>query len=584
MRLIHTTRLELQPFLDDSIPDYVILSHTWGDEEVTLQDLQNGTAQPNGWQKIVGACAQAARDEYDWVWIDSCCIDQSSSSELQEAINSMWNWYQQANICYVYLSDIKNAREGLSDAFQNSRWWTRGWTLQELIAPASLEFYAHDWSFIGTKSSMIATIHQITNIAWGALNSASLTNSNAAEKMSWIAHRRTTRPEDMAYCLMGILGVNMSVIYGEGGPKAFRRLQAEVLHRDGDPTIFLFATGKEMHGYTPLLASSPSQFCRCDQCRYADPQRTILRRQLLPASATYDDMQVERMAFTPFNRNLGQIHLAVRPPEINLCSDGCIRGIFDTIVPRSFITTPADELAEEVVWVVLNVSELVEVGEFRDSSGRFYAIPIFHLGGDCFKRLHSEACLVSIEPEPEGWSSSTPLLIMDMSRSPSVDVTLELSNNNQFSIVYDTVDFYDTNGGRNRSEGPLVMRWDGEDIRRHKFWVVQFTRQPECFLIFSVNAGFSTDIPIIVRNRVRPFSGSFEALRRHVTEIESGSLGMWVWRAESSAESSVVRIEGYEVSVRVRRMASRRANRARLDLDSYFFRYKVHLVCLSGIV
>lgn len=187
---------------------------------------------------------------------------------------------------------------------------------------------------------------------------------------------------------------------------------------------------------------------------------------------------------------------------------------------------------------------------------------------------------VSIKPLPESWSSHTPLLILDISRSLSViDVTFELStNNNRFSIVYDTVDYYDTNRDRNRPEGPLIIRWDRELILRPKLWVVQYTEQPECFLIFRASVSISRDIPI-VQNCMRPFSGSFKALRRHITEIKESGSQYRLWRAEKSAKSSAVRIEGSEgsISVRVRRIALRLANRAILDLDTYCFWYKLHI-------
>ena len=130
MRLLHTKKLQLQEFLGYDIPDYVILSHTWGLEEVTFQDLQNGVAQSRkGFTKLKKACDLAAQDTYDWIWIDTCCIDKSSSSELQEAINSMFQWYERANICYAYLADVFDSEHG-GLLFERSRWWTRGWTLR----------------------------------------------------------------------------------------------------------------------------------------------------------------------------------------------------------------------------------------------------------------------------------------------------------------------------------------------------------------------------------------------------------------------------------------------------------------------
>lgn len=196
MRLLHTGSVELKDFMPNAIPEYAILSHTWGDEEVTLQDIERKNYESKkGFAKLKGVCALAARDKYDWIWIDNCCIDKSSSSELQESINSMWKWYRNANLCYVFLSDISSKE--LNCDIKGSRWFTRAWTLQELIAPESLEFYNLDWAHVGTKHSMASQISSLTQIRpemlfanTANLSSVNLSSVTAAEIMSWAAHRK----------------------------------------------------------------------------------------------------------------------------------------------------------------------------------------------------------------------------------------------------------------------------------------------------------------------------------------------------------------------------------------------------------
>lgn len=134
MRLLNSTTLELAEFMGDDVPPYAILSHTWGKDEVTLRDIQDPTKRKDDsrFAKIRACCKQAAEvDKLDWVWIDTCCIDKTSSAELSEAINSMFVWYKEASVCYAYLSDVPPLDPFLDVAeFSRSRWFTRGWTLQ----------------------------------------------------------------------------------------------------------------------------------------------------------------------------------------------------------------------------------------------------------------------------------------------------------------------------------------------------------------------------------------------------------------------------------------------------------------------
>jgi hypothetical protein len=267
MRLINTIDFKTEEFLGDDIPQYVILSHTWGEEEVTYQDIVTGTGKEKaGFEKVRGCCVRASKDGYRYAWIDTCCIDKSSSAELSEAINSMYQWYQKSQICYVYLDVVLTGTGAESKAaFLESRWFTRGWTLQELLAPSIVEFYDKNWFNYGTRSSLEDVIERRTGIKNSILKGADLSTCSIAERMTWAAERRTTRIEDEAYCLIGIFEVNMPLLYGEG-PRAFIRLQEEILKRSEDQTIFAWpGKPREQHEQsasplTGLLAVSPAEF------------------------------------------------------------------------------------------------------------------------------------------------------------------------------------------------------------------------------------------------------------------------------------------------------------------------------------
>ncbi|KAI2634646.1 heterokaryon incompatibility protein-domain-containing protein [Xylaria nigripes] len=233
MRLLNTSTLELHQFLGDCPEDYAILSHTWGEEECTFQDMSTAdVTKRQGYQKIKLCCEQALKDGLKWAWVDTCCIDKKNFNELSEAINSMFRWYKQAEVCYAYLADITD-----QDRFAASRWFTRGWTLQELIAPSRVEFYSSDWTFMGSKSDLADTIQKTTGIDISVLATGEFRHISVAKRMSWAAKRKTTLIEDMAYSLVGIFGVVMPFIYGEG-KKAFLRLQQEIMVVSDDQSLF----------------------------------------------------------------------------------------------------------------------------------------------------------------------------------------------------------------------------------------------------------------------------------------------------------------------------------------------------------
>ena len=222
-----------------NIPPYAILSHTWGndDEEIAFKDLAEGCKNTKaGYRKIQFCAEQATRDALQYFWVDTCCIDKSNNTELSEAINSMFRWYRNAAKCYVYLSDVSTNEHNQNNwspqswevAFRKSRWFTRGWTLQELIAPPSVEFFSSEGKRLGDKKSLEQQIHEVTGLAVQALQGSALFKFSIAERMSWAEKRETKREEDKAYSLLGIFDIHMPLIYGEGMKNALRRLREEV--------------------------------------------------------------------------------------------------------------------------------------------------------------------------------------------------------------------------------------------------------------------------------------------------------------------------------------------------------------------
>ncbi|KAE8374683.1 heterokaryon incompatibility protein-domain-containing protein [Aspergillus bertholletiae] len=265
MRLLNAKTLKLEKFSSGKIPPYVILSHTWEMPEIEMGDMENAEVkQMKGWGKIQATCDQAIRDGHQYVWIDTCCIDKTNTEELRKALRSMFSWYMNAVVCYVYLSDVPGNcdvnRKG--SEFENSRWFTRGWTLQELLAPAKVTFFSQDWVEIGTKHKLATTLSRITWIDKEVLmKSKRLESTSVAKRMSWAARRETTQPEDMAYCLMGIFSAYIYTDYGEGGKEAFIRLQKKIIECCDDRSIFAWCDSKDSSDTShDLLATSPAQF------------------------------------------------------------------------------------------------------------------------------------------------------------------------------------------------------------------------------------------------------------------------------------------------------------------------------------
>lgn len=276
MRLLKcnsTDEFSFKVFVGDDIPRYAILSHTWGaepEEEVTFEDLMNGIGKDKtGYNKIQFCGKQARCDDLQYFWVDTCCINKANNTELSEAINSMFHWYQNASKCYVYLSDVSISKRKASDqssqftwesAFPPPKWFTRGWTLQEMIAPRELEFYDKDWKFMGSKTDRLHELHRITGVDPMVLQGGNLRLISVARKMSWASNRKTTRPEDRAYSLLGLFGISMPMLYGEGS-RAFIRLQEEIVKEYDDETLFAWRSSTAAN-YTGLFAQSPADFAK----------------------------------------------------------------------------------------------------------------------------------------------------------------------------------------------------------------------------------------------------------------------------------------------------------------------------------
>ncbi|PSS02401.1 heterokaryon incompatibility protein-domain-containing protein [Coniella lustricola] len=272
MRLLNTTSFEIEQFgeyisgssfhvhdpADTRLPgppEYAILSHTWGPDELTFQDMQQEAKAKAmlkaGYDKVYRSCQVAKSEGYNWIWIDTCCIDKTSSAELSEAINSMFGYYRDSAVCYAYLGDVSGTQPLSKHDHDDQqwrtdevpRWYTRGWTLQELIAPYNVQFYSADWRPLGSKHDHLAGISRITNIDSYALEGGDLTRISIARRLAWLAKRETTRMEDMAYCMLGIFDINLTLLYGEG-VKAFVRLQEEILRStNADQSVFAWTSG-----------------------------------------------------------------------------------------------------------------------------------------------------------------------------------------------------------------------------------------------------------------------------------------------------------------------------------------------------
>ncbi|KAK4443097.1 heterokaryon incompatibility protein-domain-containing protein [Podospora aff. communis PSN243] len=279
MRLLETSSLAFEEYNDLSlIPSYAILSHTW-DKEVTFDDM-NGDRESlrrrQGFQKVTNFCLKAREHLLNYAWVDTCCIDKRSSAELSAAINSMYRYYANSAACFIYLSDVDG-----EDAAQikKSKGFTRGWTLQELNSPSVRYVFDSTWKPITFAHVTIPRVHgpfltevlaRASKVPVRVLQQQTLIRTFCvAQCMSWASARKTTRDEDMAYCLMGLFDVHMPILYGEGARNAFRRLQMEIMQTSFDQTIFAW---KGPYASSGLLARQPSDFSDCPELAIWGPR------------------------------------------------------------------------------------------------------------------------------------------------------------------------------------------------------------------------------------------------------------------------------------------------------------------------
>ena len=347
-------------------PPYAILSHTWGQpqDEVLFDDMVAGVERARAkeaFTKVENTCRLAQEHGLEYCWIDSCCIDKRSSAELQEAINSMFEWYKSSNICYAYISDVDTSGNPVDnsqtedsedawedcdsdddpsgchssddhefatdaecghdstgnsgntysshseirflDQFRRSCWFKRGWTLQELIAPAKVYFYDRDWEFMGSKDGVLAPIIQsITGIPQDfLLGKRPHTEASVAQRMYWASSRETSRKEDVAYCLLGLFVINMPMLYGEGD-NAFLRLQLEILNKTDDESIFAWLDPERKNHQAGLLAEHPRYFANSGDIVTEGFHKIRMRSGFDPPAMTSRGLRLQKSVISLSNR------------------------------------------------------------------------------------------------------------------------------------------------------------------------------------------------------------------------------------------------------------------------------------------
>ncbi|KAL1948045.1 hypothetical protein VTO73DRAFT_12120 [Trametes versicolor] len=384
---------------------YAILSHTWrssghGEEQsyadvrklqaaAALEDLRNSPegassniernsffSHPELSSKISGICKVARDAGYELIWIDSCCIDTASSAELSEAINSMYEWYSRADICYVYLTDVPDGEDPAAEtsAFSQSRWHRRGWTLQELIAPKHVVFLTSRWSFLGTKVQLAPAISRVTGVDISVLTGvASLESISVSRRMSWAADRETTRIEDEAYCLLGIFGVRMSPIYGEGR-HAFLRLQEEIIRTIPDQSIFAWGPRHvDLLALDTARTHPPNIWHPCEEGLLAtSPREFVCANNITPLS------------ISEFARHLGRtqdiippLHCVFTPQGVRvrlLCVD---LALLDQVIPavmQTGVGTRENRACDDCRG--RGVAHYLGILQCVDSAGSLVALPL----------------------------------------------------------------------------------------------------------------------------------------------------------------------------------------------------------------
>ncbi|RYO79759.1 hypothetical protein DL764_009986 [Monosporascus ibericus] len=468
MYLIDTDTFKLKFFSThtEQKDAYAILSHTWEDEEVTFEQFKDeeSAKKRKGWAKIASTVQMARRNGLKYAWVDTCCIDKSSSAELSEAINSMYQYYEDAKVCYIYLSDLPNVRsmkgpeiaKSRSASFVKCRWFTRGWTLQELVASRVVEFYDSGWNHYGTNESLEDAISSATNIPSDVLKKKTpLQSVPVACRMSWAANRTTTKIEDRAYSMLGIFNINMALLYGEGD-KAFIRLQEEICRQTADLSLFAWKAerlrwggliipgekapaspylGQALHG---ILASSPSQFAHAGSyspfnsgsARYSGEYALTNRGLRFDAVTLKCDRESGRYLMslechdrdsntaTPLAIRLMKIGSAYVRSHADALFDWPVgaEGVHEERVYITKILSP--ELSEAYSRSILSVQLLDEGKETQRSFYEIVAVsprPRWDpLRRSFFLDLDNPLCALRVEADPRKFTSSSQLISKDV--------------------------------------------------------------------------------------------------------------------------------------------------------------------------
>ncbi|KAH9908937.1 HET-domain-containing protein [Xylariomycetidae sp. FL2044] len=349
MWLIDTATLVLKADMNPAPGSYAILSHTWEEDEVSFQDFQDlrSASKNRGFEKIKRTCSLALERGLRYAWVDTCCIDKTSSAELSESINSMFKWYQNAAVCFAFLSDLKSD-VSFEDGFHvdRCRWLTRGWTLQELIAPQNVEFYDETWSLKARKSvEYTDIISRATGVDVEVLlDSSRLSQVLVARRMSWASHRETTRVEDQAYCLLGIFDINMPMLYGER-EKAFMRLQEEIARQSTDLSLFAWrADESSEQRFRGIFAKAPNEFARCSRmCKEIPSARAFGQGFVL----TNNGLQIETGLWR--YGNIPNEQTAVEAMNLHILENNDLRYknplcVFLTKTPQGYVRFQPQEL------------------------------------------------------------------------------------------------------------------------------------------------------------------------------------------------------------------------------------------------
>ena len=322
-------RTKVLESVDDESTKYAILSHRWinptevdYEEMVDLAKMESEARdeirQRPGYKKILDGCEQAKRDGYEWLWVDACCIDKRSSAELSEAINSMFRWYEGSGVCYAYLHDVPCSsfptvrnRERYHKSNGWPEWFSRGWTLQEMIATRIVHFFNKDWHHIGDKKTLSRILSNVTRVPQHILTDGLSSNRPCiAQIMSWAADWTTTRVEDRAYSLMGLLDVNIPMLYGEG-KKAFHRLQLEIIRMSNDQSIFAWGCNEANVRSGSILADDPSFFRKCHDVELMDFDQFVQSlKDRIPETGLLEE---DRFGTFPITNRGIQIWLPLRP-------------------------------------------------------------------------------------------------------------------------------------------------------------------------------------------------------------------------------------------------------------------------------